>query len=101
MSCKVCASLRKSRVFLFKVYLGFPLLVRPALDPFLSLLSLTIDAILIDTIFDTPRTRANLVALLARLLAVGTCVFDLSPFGFELWDGDYASVWTCKVGYGD
>ena len=57
------------------------LLVRPSLDPLLSLFALGVDALLCYAILDAAKAGTGVVALLARLLAVGAGVLDLTALG--------------------
>lgn len=57
------------------------LLVRPPLYTLLAFLALRVDAFLGYAVLDTAEAGAGVVALLARLLAVGAGVLDLSALG--------------------
>lgn len=64
--------------------LSIALLVRAPLDPLLSFLALRINALFANAILDAAQARARVIALLARLLAIGAGIFDLTTLGTDL-----------------
>ena len=75
----------------------FSLLVRSPFDSLLTFFPVAVVTFLIDAVLNASRTWPLLVALLARLLAVGARVFDLATLGLELRDSNYTSTRTRKV----
>lgn len=66
------------------------LLVRPSLDPLLSLFALGVDALLCYAILDAAKAGTGVVALLAGLLAVGARVLDLPALGASRMSRNHA-----------